>query len=144
MAEYMRRFRDTQNKCYSLTIGEKDLAEMVFAGLMSSIKDKLEGHDFSDMNQVLQHALAHENRTKEVKSYGWFKETSTKDKPVVNRVSDDTVSNDEDGVYVAEWVDTAKGQPLVCSFLKPIPGKRDEMKYTFDVSMCDMLFDVLL
>jgi hypothetical protein len=66
MAEYMRRFRDTQNKCYSLTIGEKDLAEMVFAGLMSSIKDKLEGHDFSDMNQVLQHALAHENRTKEL------------------------------------------------------------------------------
>jgi hypothetical protein len=63
---------------------------------------------------------------------------------VVNRVSDDTVSNDEDGVYVAEWVDTAKGQPLACSFLKPIPGKRDEMKYTFDVSMCDMLFDVLL
>jgi hypothetical protein len=70
MAEYMRRFRDTQNKCYSLTIGEKDLAEMVFAGLMSSIKDKLEGHDFSDMNQVLQHALAHENHTKEVKPYG--------------------------------------------------------------------------
>jgi hypothetical protein len=53
MVDYVRRFRDTQNKCYSLTIGERDLAELVFAGLIPSIKDRMEGHDFSDMNHVL-------------------------------------------------------------------------------------------
>jgi hypothetical protein len=50
--EYGRRFRDTHNKCYTLTIGEQDHAELVFAGPTHSIKDKLEGQNFSDINQV--------------------------------------------------------------------------------------------
>jgi hypothetical protein len=116
---------------------------LVFAGLIPSIKDRMEGHDFSDMNHVLQCAMAHENRAKEAKTYGRFKETSTKDKPAVNCVGDELVSYDEDGVCVAEWVST-KDQPLVCVFLKPSPGRKDEMKYIFDVSKCDKLFDVLL
>jgi hypothetical protein len=78
VAEYVRRFRDTRNKCYSLIIGERDLVELVFARLIPSIRDKLEGHDFSDMNQVLQCAMAHENSAKEVKTYGRFKETAAK------------------------------------------------------------------
>jgi hypothetical protein len=32
-ADYVRRFQVTRNKCYSLTIGEKDLAELAFVGL---------------------------------------------------------------------------------------------------------------
>jgi hypothetical protein len=47
MMDYMRRFRDTQNKCYILTIGEKDLVELAFAGLPATLKDKMEGQDFS-------------------------------------------------------------------------------------------------
>jgi hypothetical protein len=39
----MRRFRDTRNKCYGLTIGEKDLAELAFAGLSVALKDKMAG-----------------------------------------------------------------------------------------------------
>jgi hypothetical protein len=79
VADYVKRFRDTRNKCYSLTIGERDIAELVFVGLIPSIRDKMEGHDFSDMNDVLQRAMAHENCAKEVKTYGQFKETSSKD-----------------------------------------------------------------
>jgi hypothetical protein len=45
---------------------------------------------------------------------------------------------------VAEWVDMLQDKPLACSFLKLNPGKKDEVKFTFDVSMCDKLFDVLL
>jgi hypothetical protein len=97
VADYVRRFRDTRNKCYSLTIGERDLAELDFTGLIPSIKDRMEGHDFSDMNHVLQCAMAHENRAKEAKTYGWFKETSSKDKPAVNCIGDESVSDDEDG-----------------------------------------------
>jgi hypothetical protein len=33
--EYLRRFRETQNKCYKLTIGGEDLADLAFAGLSS-------------------------------------------------------------------------------------------------------------
>jgi hypothetical protein len=53
VASYVRRFRDMRNKCYSLTNGERDLAKLVFAGLIPSIKDKMEVHDFLDMNHVL-------------------------------------------------------------------------------------------
>jgi hypothetical protein len=45
---------------------------------------------------------------------------------------------------VAEWVNIAPGKPLSCAFLKPSPGKKDEMKFTFDVTKCDKLFDMLL
>jgi hypothetical protein len=52
--EYMKRFRETCNKCYGLTIGKKDLAELAFVGLNTALRDRLEGQDFLDNNQVLQ------------------------------------------------------------------------------------------
>jgi hypothetical protein len=38
---------------YGLTIEEKDLAELAFVGLSSSLKDKMDGLDCTDVNQVL-------------------------------------------------------------------------------------------
>ena len=32
--EYIRRFRDTRNRCYSLTISDRDLADLAFSGLL--------------------------------------------------------------------------------------------------------------
>ena len=32
VAEYIRRFRDIGNQCYSLTISDRDLADLAFAG----------------------------------------------------------------------------------------------------------------
>ena len=55
-----------------------------------------------------------------------------------------TDSDEETDVCMAKWVDAPKSRPMVCAFLKPSPGKREEMKYTFDVSKCDKLFDILL
>jgi hypothetical protein len=46
-------------------------------------------------------------------------------------------------ICVAEWVEKPGGKPISCSFLKPNEGWRDEMRYTFDVSKCDRLFDLL-
>jgi hypothetical protein len=43
MPEYLWRFRETRNKCYNLTIGEKDLVDLAFAGLSSYLREKLEG-----------------------------------------------------------------------------------------------------
>lgn len=37
-----------------------------------------------------------------------------------------------------------KSKPFMCPALKPTPAKRDEIRYTFDVIMCDKIFDVLL
>jgi len=56
----------------------------------------------------------------------------------------DSASDVDSDVCVAEWVNGPNNKPFACSFLKPNPGRRDEMKYNFDVSKCDKLFDVLL
>ena len=46
-------------------IAEKDLADLVFNGLRSHIKEKLEGYDLCTVTQVHQRALAVESRSKE-------------------------------------------------------------------------------
>jgi hypothetical protein len=53
-------------------------------------------------------------------------------------------SDDEAKVCVADWVDTPKDKPIMCTFLKPGMGKKEEMRFTFDTTKCDKLFDVLL
>jgi hypothetical protein len=55
-------------------------------------------------------------------------------------------ADDEEGneICVAERVEKPGDNPISCSFLKPNGGQREEMRYTFDVSKCDRLFDLLL
>jgi len=38
--DYIRRFRDTKNQCFSVNITEKDLADLAFIGLCSHIKER--------------------------------------------------------------------------------------------------------
>ena len=58
VAEYIRRFRDIRNRFYSLTISDRDLADLAFAGLLDFHKEKLDGQEFLD---ILQKALANES-----------------------------------------------------------------------------------
>ena len=46
---------------------------------------------------------------------------------------------------IAEWINE-KSEPFVCSALKPSPQKHrlEKLKYTFDLTLCDELFDILL
>jgi hypothetical protein len=143
-SEYLKRFRETRNRCYNLTIGERDLADLAFAGLASYLREKMEGQDFVDMNQVLQRAMIHENRARDHKSYSRFREGSSKEreKQGVNFIDDESADEGDAEVCVAEWVDMPK--PMSCSFPKPNTTKKEGIKYTFDVSKCDSLFDVLV
>jgi hypothetical protein len=43
VSEYIRRLCETRNKCYSLTIGDRDLVELAFAGLTAALRDCVEG-----------------------------------------------------------------------------------------------------
>jgi hypothetical protein len=53
IAEYVKHFRETRNRCYSLTVREKDLNDLVVAGMSSYLREKLKGQEFIDVNQVL-------------------------------------------------------------------------------------------
>jgi hypothetical protein len=55
-------------------------------------------------------------------------------------------SDDESGdVYAAEFTWSSKNKAHTCACLKPIHKNHlDEMKFTFNASMCDKIFDELL
>jgi hypothetical protein len=122
VTEYIKRFRENRNKCYSLTVREWDLADLALAGLSSYLREKLEGHEFSNVNQVLQHVVAHENCSRDARTHGRYRESGReKEKSSVGAL-DENVSNDEDTeMRVTEWVDMPKGKPVTCPFLKPSP-----------------------
>ena len=48
-----------------MTISDRDLADLAFAGLLDFHKAKLERQEFLDVSEVLQKALANESRAKE-------------------------------------------------------------------------------
>ena len=50
--EYIRRFRDIRNQCYRLTISDRDLVDLTFAGLLDFHKEKLDGQKFPDVSRV--------------------------------------------------------------------------------------------
>jgi hypothetical protein len=101
---------------------------------------------FFDVSQVLQRALDYESRAKESRNF-----PRTSDKPRnerhVNTVKYSSESSDDEevGMCVAEWSWGSKSKPFVCSSLKlASKSQQDEMRYTFDVAKCDMIFDYLM
>jgi hypothetical protein len=68
VAEYIKRFSDIRNRCYKLTISDRDLADLAFASLLDFHKEKLDGQEFLNVSQVLQKVLANESRAKEARN----------------------------------------------------------------------------
>jgi hypothetical protein len=64
ISNYLKQFREIRNQCYNLTIAEKDLADLAFIGLAPYLKDKLDGQEFSNTNQLLQRVLSYKNHAK--------------------------------------------------------------------------------
>jgi hypothetical protein len=52
------------------------LVDLTFAGLTPYLRDKLNGQEFSDTNQLLQRALPYENHAKSSR----FRDSANKDK----------------------------------------------------------------
>jgi hypothetical protein len=103
-ADYIRRFRDTRNRCFNLNISDKDLADLACSGLSSYLREKIESHVFLDVSQVLQKALDCESRAKESRSV-----TRSRDKPrndcSINMVEygSESLDDEEADICVAEW-----------------------------------------
>jgi hypothetical protein len=146
ITNYIRRFKDTKNRCFNLNISNKDLTDLAYSGLLSHLREKLEGHVFSDVSQVLQRALDCENQAKESRNF-----TRSGDKPrnecLVNMVeyASKSLDDEEANMCIAEWSWAIKSKPFVCTSLKPASKSRqDEIHFTFDVTKCDSIFDYLL
>jgi hypothetical protein len=106
--DYIRRFRDTRNRCFQNNVAEKQLAGLAFNGTKSYLKDKLEGVQFFTLAQLQQRALACESGRKD---------TSKRTHHNVHIVKCDKNSSEDEPprIYAAELVWSAKVKPPACS-----------------------------
>ena len=139
--EYFKRFKDIKNRCFNFSLSEKDLVDLALADLRSNYREKLDGSSFYFINQLQAKALSQETKFKKEKDTYKSHRSNTH---IVEY--DSNSSNDEDKeVYTAEFVWPASAKPSTCTSLKPTQRNRqEEMKFTFDVSKCDCIFDELL
>jgi hypothetical protein len=69
VTDYIRRFRDTRNRCFNLNISDKDLPGLAYLGLSPHLKEKLESLIFFDVSHVLHWALDCESLAKESRTF---------------------------------------------------------------------------
>ena len=119
-----------------MTISEKDLANLAYNGLRSYLKEKLDGFDFITVNHLQMRAIGLEFK---------FKNAKDTFKTHQSMHVDCKFDSDDEKKEVAEFIWPSEAKPYACSSLKPIPKNRQEqVRFTFDVSKCDRIFDELL
>jgi hypothetical protein len=136
--DYIRRFRDTRNRCFQIHLAEKQLVGLAFNDLRYYLKERLEVIHFFTLAQLHQRALAYESRSKE---------TAKTIRHNVHIVETDQSSSDDESteIYAAEMIWPKQAKSSACSSLQPIQKKQqEEVKFTFNVGKCDKIFDELL
>jgi len=87
---------------------------------------------------VHQRALAAESRSKELQERHRHHRANTHALEYHSDSSDDESKE----VYATEFVWSPNDKPSTCSSLKPInKNRKEEIKFTFDVSKCERIFD---
>ncbi|XP_045807593.1 uncharacterized protein LOC123901479 [Trifolium pratense] len=150
--DYLNRFRLLKARCFT-QVPEHELVEIAAGGLDYSIRKKLDTQYLRDMSQ-----LADRVRQLEKLKAEKFRNSKFQKKKEINFVDsydsdydDDTEYSDfdESEVNVAEL---KSGPPYTCKLLRPSNGKNPvEPKndkfvaktYTFDITKCDEIFDLL-
>ena len=62
--EYFKKFKDIKNRCFNLSLFEKDLVDLALEGLHSNYREKLDGSNFYSINQLQAKALSQETMFK--------------------------------------------------------------------------------
>ena len=62
VTEYIQRFRNLRNRCYSVRITEKEAVELAVAGLATPLKDMASQADYPSLAHMVQKLSAYEQR----------------------------------------------------------------------------------
>ena len=57
VSDYFKRFKKVKNRCFNLSISDKDLVDVALNGLRSYLKEKLEGFDYYNLNALQLRAM---------------------------------------------------------------------------------------
>ena len=124
------RSREVKNKCYSLVLDDRQLADLAFQGLLPHIRDKYASQEFKSLSHLVQRISDQDIKPFEPKR-AWNKKVSFVDEAT----SSD--SDEEPVIGLAEWVKNKK--PMSCPF-----GQKEPEKFAFDTAKADRIFDFLL
>jgi hypothetical protein len=106
MAEFIRRFREVKNRCYSTRISEKEAVELASLGLLKPIKDLAFQLEFTSLAHLVQKLTTHEQRHPELYQDKFKRQVAVVD----GEEAED--SGEEQEVAVAEW--TRGANPVSC------------------------------
>jgi recombinational DNA repair protein (RecF pathway) len=66
VAEYIQRFREVKNRCYSTCISEKEAFELATLGLLKPIKDLVFQLEFNSLAHLVQKLTTYEQHHPEL------------------------------------------------------------------------------
>jgi hypothetical protein len=66
VAEFVRRFREVKNRCYSTRISEKEVVELASLGLLNPIRDLAFQLEFTSLAHLVQKLTTDEQRHPEL------------------------------------------------------------------------------
>jgi len=130
VGSFVHRLRDVKNKCYSLDLDDRQLADLAFQGLLPHIKDKYASQEFESLSHLVQRISNQDIKVFEPR-IAWNKKVSFVDEAM----SSD--SDEEPVIGLAEWVKNKNS--MSCSF-----GQKEPEKFAFDITNADRIFDFLL
>ena len=104
---FVQRLRDVKNKCYSLVLDDRQLADLAFQGLLPHIKDKYASQEFESLSHLVQRISDQDIKTFEPRK-AWNKKVS-----FVNEATSSD-SDEEPVIGLAEWVKNKKA--ISCPF----------------------------
>jgi hypothetical protein len=133
MAEYIQRFREVKNRCYSTQISKKETVELASLGLVKPIKDLVFQLEFNSLAHLVQKLTSYEQCHPELYHDKFKRQVTFID------TEDAEDSGDDQEVAVVEW--TRGANPVSYKWVKqqgPAKG------FDFDVSKVEQIFDLLL
>jgi len=54
ITDYIQRFRDVRSRCYSLSLSDRQLAELAFQGLFPHIRERFSSQEFESLSHLAQ------------------------------------------------------------------------------------------
>lgn len=145
---YIARFKKLRNRCLAL-LNEKEVKDLALDGLKFALRERLEGHHFSDLFQLIARAAKYENlwKKKDEKSYKVCKQNVA----LVNCEDDFDIKLEQgeaieivvanmilDKPYVSWALEAARVKETVMARVK------DTHRYAFYITKLDEIFHLLL
>ena len=137
--EYLRRFREIKNMCYSLNLPDDQLPGMAIAGMHPAVREKLFGMEFEDLGQLSHRLATMSNQAQSFKRDNRFQKSTAAVDMYQQFLEQAEEFEDEEEIAAAELMWAKEPTQVSQRWLKQSKGT-----YDFDVTKLDKIFELLV